>query len=219
MKMDSLIRRGLSLAVVALGLGLAGAAHAHDSRDRYPDNPSRLRILAGPHFGIGGTLEGDNDSPFDGKLDLAPTFGGQVGVDAVVYRYFAIGGEVRASAFNTEDADRLDVDRSVLIDIDAKPRLRIPFVHERMEIYFTTPVGLTIPVLSDDIARDDRVDGKIGWNLGIGGGLTFFITPRFGLNLEPMYVMRWFGVETRAGREVDLKMQQFTLFANAVFAI
>jgi hypothetical protein len=222
MQMKSLIQRGLSLAVVVLGLGSAGVAQAHDRYDRHdhhPDTPSRLRLLAGAHFGIGGTLEGDNDSPLDGKLDLAPTYGGHVGVDAVVFRFFAIGGEVRASAFNTEDADERDIDRSVLVDIDAKPRLRIPFVHERLELYFSTPIGLTVPILSEELAPNDRVDGKVGWNLGIGGGLTFFFTRRIGLNLEPMYVMRWFGIETPGGRDVDLKMQQFTLFTNVVLAI
>lgn len=218
MKIDSPLRRGLGLALLALGLGMTSAAQAHDRYD-HPAAPSRLRILAGAHFGIAGTLEGDNDSPFDGQLDLATTYGGHAGVDAVVFRFFAIGGEVRASAFNTEEAERRDVDRSFLVDIDAKPRLRIPFVHDRLELYFSTPVGLTIPVLSDDIAPDDRVDGKVGWNLGIGGGLTFFFTRHFGLNLEPMYVMRWFGVEGPAGRDVDLKMRQFTLFTNAVLAI
>ncbi|HEX6244353.1 MAG TPA: hypothetical protein VFZ61_25725 [Polyangiales bacterium] len=174
--------------------------------------------MGGAHFGIGGTMEGDR-IPFDGEYDLAPTYGGHVGVDAVVFRFFAIGGEVRASAFNTEDAEDRDIDRSFLVDLDVKPRLRIPFVNQRFELYFSTPVGLTIPVLSEEIAPDDRVDGKVGWNLGIGGGMTFFITRHFGLNLEPMYVMRWFGVEGPAGTELDLSMRQFTLFTNAVIAL
>lgn len=196
--------------------GLGSPARA--DRDDGPRTPSRLRILGGAHFGIGGTMEGDR-IPFDGEYDLAPTYGGHVGVDAVVFRFFAIGGEVRASAFNTEDAEDRDIDRSFLVDLDVKPRLRIPFVNQRFELYFSTPVGLTIPVLSEEIAPDDRVDGKVGWNLGIGGGMTFFITRHFGLNLEPMYVMRWFGVEGPAGTELDLSMRQFTLFTNAVIAL
>jgi hypothetical protein len=205
----------LLFTVLAVSLGLASSARA-DRADRL-DTPGRLRLLGGAHFGIGGTLEGDR-SPFNGEYDLATTYGGHLGVDAVVFRFFAIGGEVRASAINTEEAEARNIDRSVLIDLDVKPRLRIPFVRERFELYFSTPVGLTIPVLSDDIALDGRVDGQVGWNLGIGGGMTFFITRHFGLNLEPMYVMRWFGVEGPGGTEVDLKMRQFTLFTNAVFA-
>lgn len=203
------------MAVTALCWSLGGVARA--DRDD-PRAPSRLRLLGGAHFGIGGTIEGDRP-PFDGEVDLATTYGGHVGVDAVVFRFFAIGGEVRAAAFNTEDAEERNVDRSFLVDLDVKPRLRIPFVHERFELYFSTPVGLTIPVLSDDISADGRVDGKVGWNLGIGGGMTFFITHHFGLNLEPMYVMRWFGVEGPAGTELDLSMRQFTLFTNAVIAL
>jgi hypothetical protein len=208
----------LLLTALLACLGVTGVAHA-DRYNREPAAPSRLRLLGGVHFGIGGTLEGDNDSPFDGSLDLATTYGGHLGVDAVVFRFFAIGGEARFSAFNTEDAEARNIDRSFLVDLDVKPRLRIPFVHERFELYFSTPVGLTIPILADEIAADGRVDGKVGWNLGIGGGMTFFITRHFGINLEPMYVMRWFGVEGPAGSEVDLKMRQFTLFTNAVLAI
>jgi hypothetical protein len=203
------------MAVTALCWSLGGQAQA-DRDDRRA--PSRLRLLGGVHFGIGGTIEGDRP-PFDGEADLATTYGGHVGVDAVVFRFFAIGGEVRAAAFNTEDAEDRGVDRSFLVDLDVKPRLRIPFVHERFELYFSTPVGLTIPVLSDDISADGRVDGKVGWNLGIGGGMTFFITHHFGLNLEPMYVMRWFGVEGPGGTKLDLSMRQFTLFTNAVIAL
>ena len=200
------------LVTFATCLGSASSARA----DRY-DPPGRLRLLGGAHFGIGGSLEGDR-FPFDGEYDLATTYGGHVGVDAVVFRFFAIGGEVRAAAFNTEEAERRNIDRSFLVDIDVKPRLRIPFARQRFELYFSTPVGLTIPVLSDDISADGRVDGKPGWNLGLGGGMTFFFTEHFGLNLEPMYVMRWFGVEGPGGTELDLKMRQFTLFTNAVIA-
>lgn len=215
-----------SLSMVAAAfltcLAAANSASAHPWRHRHHDDhplaPSRLRLTGGAHFGIAGEIEGDNDSPFDGKLDLATTFGGQLGVDAVVFRFFAIGGEVRVAGFNTEEAERRGIDRSLLVDLDVKPRLRIPLVNQRLEFYFSTPVGLTVPILSDEFAPDDRVDGKPGWNLGVGGGMTFFVTRHFGLNVEPMYVMRWFGIDGPGG-DVDLRMRQFTLFTNAVFAI
>ena len=205
------------IAATALCWGLGSPARA-DRDDDDPRAPSKLRLLGGPHFGIGGSIEGDR-IPFDGEYDLDTTFGGQLGVDAVVFRFFAIGGEVRAAGFNTEEAQKRGIDRSLLVDIDVKPRARIPFANQRFERYFSTPVGLTIPVLSDEIAPNDSVDGQVGWNLGIGGGMTFFVTRHFGLNLEPMYVMRWFGVEGPAGTELDLTMRQFTLFTNVVFAL
>jgi hypothetical protein len=176
--------------------------------------------LGGAHFGIAGDLKPDRDGgPFDNGADLATTYGGHFGVDAVVFRFFAIGGEARFSAFNTEDADARGIHRSFLLDFDVKPRLRFAFARERMEFYFSTPLGLTVPILSSDIDANGRIDGKPGFNLGVGGGFTFFITQHFGLNVEPMYVMRWFGVEGPGGNDIDLLMRQFTLFTNAVIAL
>jgi len=191
-------------------------------RDRDRDAPPRLRLYGGVGIGFGGELEVDGPGPFDAipDQDLTTSIGGQVGVDAVVLSLLALGGEVRIVGWNTEDFDDNDVDRSKLVDIDFKPRLRFPLVNDRLEIYGALPIGLTIPILADDFAGDanEGVDGTVGWNLGVGGGMTFFVTPRFGLNVEPMYVMRWFGAEG-GGQDADLTMKQFTLFVNAVIAI
>jgi hypothetical protein len=216
------LRGLLVLSVLIATQAFSGHALAWDRyhRSGEPARPSRLRLLAGAHFGIAGELEPvDDDTVFGGPQDLATTYGGHFGVDAVIFRFFAMGGEARFSAFNTEDAEARNIDRSFLLEFDAKPRLRIPLARERMEFYFSTPLGLTIPILSDDINANGRIDGKPGFNLGIGGGFTFFITHRFGLNIEPMYVMRWFAVDRAGGGDVDLRMRQFTLFTNAVIAL
>jgi hypothetical protein len=219
MRMTARVIRGLLVlaTLVAAHSLLPDSARAWDRYNR--DRPSHLRLLAGAHFGIAGELEPDrDDSPFD-DADLATTYGGHFGVDAVVFRFFAIGGEARFSAFNTENAEARDVRRSFLLEFDVKPRLRLAVARERVEFYFTTPLGLTMPILSRDINADGRLDGKPGFNMGIGGGFTFFFTERFGLNVEPMYVMRWFEVEAPNGVDIELRMRQFTLFTNAVIAL
>lgn len=223
MRITAYVVRGLVvLGVLLAAQSIEGRALAWDRYHRHgdPARPSHLRLLGGAHFGLAGELEPDRDNgPFSNGADLATTYGGHFGVDAVVFRFFAIGGEARFSAFNTEDAEARNIDRSFLLDFDVKPRLRFAFARERMEFYFSTPLGLTVPILSHDIDADGRIDGKPGFNLGVGGGFTFFITHRFGLNVEPMYVMRWFGVEGPGGSDIDLQMRQFTLFTNAVIAL
>lgn len=217
------VMHGLALLIVLIATqALPQQARAWDRYHRHgePARPSRLRLLAGAHFGIAGDLKpADDNTRWDQGADLATTYGGHFGVDAVVFRFFAIGGEARFSAFNTEDWDARGYDRSFLLEFDAKPRLRIPIARERMEFYFSTPLGLTVPILSNDINANGRVDGKPGFNLGIGGGFTFFITEHFGLNVEPMYVMRWFAIERPGGDDAKLEMRQFTLFTNAVMAL
>lgn len=216
------IALGTTALLACSGLSAQAEAQYRDrDRDGDRDAPRDLRLYGGVGIGFGGELEIDGAGPLDLKSDLTTSIGGQFGVDAVVLSLLALGGEVRIVGWNTEVADNAGADRSKLIDVDFKPRLRFPLVNDRLEVYGALPIGLTIPLLADDIGGDanEGLDGTVGWNLGVGGGMTFFVTPRFGLNVEPMYVMRWFGVEGQGGGDADVTMKQFTLFANAVIAI
>jgi hypothetical protein len=219
------------LFALALCISLTqSSARAQHDESRHP-----LRLYLGPGFGFGGESETDAEVAvgaggigfgleLDGEEDLITTLGAQFGAEYVLHRYFALGGEFRFSATNTEGGDDADFDRSMLYDIDLKPRVRYPLASVPLELYFTLPVGLTIPRLSDDLSDrlDDRLDENIGWNLGIGAGLTYFLTSRIGINLEPMWLMHWFSVEARApliSSDVDFRLRQFRLFANLVIAL
>ena len=96
---------------------------------------------------------------------------------------------------------------SKLIDLNFKPRLRLPLTNAPIELYATTPIGLTIPRIRD---VDSAPDGSTGWNVGAGAGLNLFLTDDFGLNAEPMWIMHDFG---------DYRLKQFSLFLNAVLAL
>ena len=95
--------------------------------------------------------------------------------------------------------------RSRFIDLDAKPRLRLP-ISRSSELYATVPIGLTLPRFDDDAFPE-----KAGWNIGVGAGYTHFITRRFGLNLEPIFTFHFF--------DNDVTAKQFHLLLNAVLAI
>jgi hypothetical protein len=185
-----------------------GASSRAEARDYDYDGVDPTRLYGGLWLGFGGDAEFDGDRQFAG--DLETTLGGQFGVDVVVARYFSLGGEARIGASRWVRTG----DRTKLIDLAFKPRLRFPIRRTPLELYFAVPVGVTIPRLAD--GGPPGVDGKVGWNLGVGGGLNFWITESFGLNVEPMWLVHRFGTDGPGNPDYTLK--QFALFLNAAVA-
>jgi hypothetical protein len=214
----------VTLLICAAALTLLQTSSRAAADDWDDDDIDDVRIYGGLGLGFGGTAEIDANGPFGlgeagGEDDLVTSIGGQVGFDIPVMRYLSLGGEARLLTFNTDGFDDNDVDRSKLLDIDFKPRVRFPIHKTRLELYAALPVGITVPFLADDFGDDDNLDGKVGWNLGIGAGLNYWITRGFALNVEPMYVMHWFDLDGRAGSSADVALRQFTIFVNGVVAL
>jgi hypothetical protein len=181
-----------------------------------------LRIHAGMHFGFAGELDVDADQPLNiitsRDPDLKPTVGLHGGVDYVLMDYFALGGELRLSWWKPDDniAVGEDPDRSLFVDIDIKPRGFYAFSRFPLEVYGTLPLGLSIASLNDDIP----MDGGVGFNLGFGGGATYFLTSRFGLNMELLGVWHWFDGELELGDlDTDNRTAQMYWMFSGVFAI
>lgn len=193
------MHRHVRVLIAVAALSLFGAASRAAADDYDDDRIDPTRLYGGLWLGFGGDAEVDGDDNFAG--DLETTVGGQLGLDRVMSRYFSLGaearfGRVKWKAFNG----------SKLIDLDIKPRLRIP-LRAPIELYAAVPVGITIPRLRD---VDNAPDDSVGWNVGAGAGINFFITDDFGLNAEPMWLMHYFG---------DYRLKQFSLFLNAVLAL
>lgn len=182
----------------------ASPAAADDHTNLIPDT----RLYGGLWLGFGG--DADWDAPGANVGSLETTVGGQVGLEQVLARYFSLGAEVRFGSVKWKAADR-----SKLIDIDVKPRLRFPLRGTPLELYATVPVGLTIPRLAD--VDDGNLDGKVGWNWGVGAGLHVLLTDHFGLNVEPIWMQHHFKVDGLGSEDV-FKVKQFSLLANAVLA-
>jgi len=202
------MRRYLGLVCVAATLtvfGVSAPAQADRYDDDYDNDVDNVRIYGGLGLGFGGDLELD-DSP--GEADLGTSIGGQFGVDFLLARYFALGAETRISGFEYEGSNA----RSRFIDIVAKPRLRFP-LNRRTEVYGTVPIGLTIPRIEDRPGAD-ALGEKLGWNVGIGGGLTWFLGNSFGLNVEPIYLIHKFDSDSG-----NATAKQFAVLLNAVLAL
>ncbi|MDB4986732.1 MAG: hypothetical protein JWN04_1910 [Myxococcaceae bacterium] len=206
------MRRHVQLFLCALALTYFGTSTAAlaDGRWARDDHYDPTRIYGGVWLGFGGTVDVDHVGQVG---NLGKTIGGQGGVDVVVARYLSLGGEVRVGGFRVGHFD----DRNRLIDLDFKPRLRLPIDGTPLELYLTVPVGLTIPRLSD-INGGTHLHENVGWNLGVGGGLNAFITHNFALNVEPIWLVHRFGIDGTDGNG-HVKIQQFAIMLNAVLAI
>lgn len=203
------------VSVVALGLTQRAAADEHYDH-------GTVHLYGGLGLGFGGKAKIDASGPFgffatQSSDDLTTSIGGQVGVDVPVLHYLSLGGEARLLGFNTKTLDDRNVDRSKLLDLDFKPRLRLPL--RQLELYFTVPVGLTVPFLANDFGDNLQSDAKVGWNLGVGGGVNWWLARGFALNAEPMFVIHKFRVDGDNGGNADITLKQFTLFLNAVLAL
>lgn len=201
------MRKPVWMLICAAALSIFGATS--EAAADYDDNDvDDTRIYGGLWLGFGGDAEFDENNV---DADLGGTLGGQFGFDIVTARYFSLGGEARIGAAKFQDTG----DRSKIIDLDFKPRLRLPLYRLPIELYAALPVGLTIPRLAD-FANDTNLDGKVGWNIGAAVGANWFITDSFGLNVEPAWLMHRFKVD---GANNDFTLKQFALFINAVIAL
>jgi hypothetical protein len=201
------------MGLIAVSAGLAvGQASAAKADEREGGRVDAHRVYGGLWLGFGGDATWDGDGDFAG--DLKTTVGGQAGFDIVATRHFTLGGEARFGAVKWKVNDR-----TKLVDLDFKPRLRFPLRGAPIEFYAAVPVGMTVPRLADfEDPGDGPHDEKVGWNLGAGGGMNVFLTEDFGLNVEPMWLMHKFKV-TGGPNDAEFTLKQFALFLNAVIAL
>lgn len=196
----------LLLASASAAAQYPGYSYTYHQRD--------ARLYGGLWLGFAGELDAGRGDRLGlvGSRELTTSLGGQAGLEFVLLRHVAFGGEVRVGRFNTRGGDAADVDRSWLIDIDFKPRFRVVPPRLPLDIYATLPIGMTIARFAKQLPDYDE---KLGWNIGAGAGLTVFVTHSIGLNVEPIWLMHRFKVETPSGN-VPVTLQQFSLLLNAV---
>lgn len=181
-----------------------------------------LRFYGGFRIGFGGEVENDPDGGTSSDDDLLATPGLQLGADYVLMDYFAAGAELRFGWTNSDFRDDNDVGRDLFVDIDVKPRGRYQLSNIPLEVYATLPLGLTLIATNDDtedLTGGNELSQGPGFNLGIGGGATYFFSDHLGVNAEMAYLLYWWGAEVDNGGESDLSAGQFTLFFNAVYAL
>lgn len=190
-------------AALVCALLLAGTSRSA-SADGFQGTAYResTRLYGGLWLGFGGQTQLDGVQAGD---DFKRILGGQFGLDVIGPRHFSLGAEFRIGAARWKVGDS-----TKLIDMAIKPRLRLPMEGTPLEFYLTVPVGLTLPRINDNSAGE----GRVGWNLGAGGGVELFLAEGFALNVEPLWLKHSFQVDGDIGSTVVIK--QFALFVNAV---
>lgn len=171
------------------------------------NRPGPLRFYGGFSVAVRGERKEKNVTD---SRNLDPTVGLQGGVDYVVMDYFAIGGETRFLWTKPDE----QAGRDFLWDLVVKPRGRYELKNKPIEIYGTLPIGLTVPGL-DGSARE----GKVGFTVGMLGGVNWFFTENFGVNAEAGWIFHRFGEKTPT-HDTTYKMNQFLLLCpNFVYAL
>lgn len=172
-----------------------------------PSKPRGFRLYFGGLLGFGGSQDFTFDVTRDDGASVAPevgasqkvTYGFDVGATFFAIPFFDLGAEVRLSWAQAGDYDDnelgvagpADSGRTLLVDIDAKPRIRLDLMQGRVELYLAVPVGLTIP----SRPKEDDLDTSLGWNIGVGPGANFFLSNHVGLNLEFMFLFHSYSAE------------------------
>jgi hypothetical protein len=185
--------------------------------------PSKWRVLVGFHFGFAGKLVVDPAAGFqlvnENPPGLEPTMGLQASFDYLLMKYFSLGAELRLGWWkpkgNITLTSQSDPDRSLFVDVDIKPRGRFAFANIPLELYGTMPLGLSGAAVDDTLP----LDGGPGFNLGIGAGAIYFLTPRFGFCTELLGVWHWFDGKLAVGTDTDNRAAQLYWMLNLVFAI
>jgi hypothetical protein len=172
-----------------------------------------LRVYGGIHFGGGGNLRGKINGHSD-SIGMKGLFGGQFGGEYELHKYVLLGAEMR---FTTTKADHAD-DRTFLWDIfSIKPKGRYMFSSIPLEVYGTTPFGLSL------VAPHNNLDTKVNAHFGLGGGATYFFTDKMGVNAEILGMWHWFRekVPSFAGSDdhIRYRIGQFYMFLNFVYAL
>ena len=190
------------------------------------EKPGSFRLYLGGLIGFSGNqsaqLKIAGESEGSGDNNLAVSYGFDVGARFFAVRLFDLGAELRLGWIKPA-ADETVYERSLLVDIAVKPRLRFDFAQGRGEFYLAAPVGLTIPSLPEGVS------GSVGWNVGAGAGVTYFVSKNVGLNLEAMMLFHGYGAKgdeeeyipdsgTYEEVSATLFLWQPTVFLNLVIA-
>lgn len=200
------VTRALSGLICALALLVPMSASAADND----------KLFIGASTGLGGEFEGDFDTDvpfgildFDIDDDMETSWGGFLHYESPVHRHFAIGGRLGFLGFNTEGRADEDWSRNWAINADIAPKLRFPISGVPIELYATTPVGLSVLFASSDWEDEDvEFDPGVSWNLSILGGASFLITDEIGVFAEGGWMLQnvnWNGETSDGAVNIDLE--------------
>lgn len=186
---------------------------------------SKLKI--GPLLGLGGEFDGDAEVDLGGVSfgddiageDMRNTVGGLINYDTPVHKYLAFGGRFMFASFIDDARADEDWARNWFFNFDVAPRLRYGLAQMPLEVYVTTPVGLSLQTAGEDWEDEGGVefDTGVSWNLSVLLGADYLFTDDIGAFVEAGWMLQnvdWEGQTTGAFTSdvtVDGSFSQFAL--------
>jgi hypothetical protein len=182
-----------------------------------------LQLYAGGRLGLGGHKTETEDYR---ERNMKATPGAQAGLEWLL-PYSSVGAEVRVGAFLDEAEAEHNDERTLLIDIDFKPRIRYPLSRKSLEFYLALPIGPSFNRISRRKrdryeASGDRISADVGFNLSPELGFTYFSKHRLGVSTGVAYSFYWYALDAVNDDMIfraEHQIRQVTLFINLLWAL
>jgi hypothetical protein len=168
------------------------------------------------HLGFGGTVEQGG-----AESDLTTTLGMNIRGDIPIVEYLLIGPLFQFGAWEPDAGPG----HGYYLDIDLYLRGRYPVELESIALQFWAgvPIGLTISILGEDLARTGTMEElggvAVGWNVGVLVGGAVHFTKKFGMFAEVGWVQHKMSHdrEFQSG-DVGIRLSQTNLNIGFIFA-
>jgi Outer membrane protein beta-barrel domain len=203
----------------------ANSAHAHQSPldDSY--------FAAKLSLGFGGKGSAHASTPigsWSAESDLEPSFGAGLQYMVPLHRYFALGGLLGFSSWQSKSGSDAKADRSTTLDLAVVPQAKFGLARD-LELYISVPLGLTLDFWNAADAvlvtfpggdAELKADPAVGFMVSALLGLRWLLTDHIGLFTEVGYTHRSFthtikpsvtvlGNSAAASFDVDIALGQF----------
>lgn len=179
---------GASTPAPAEGAGFQGdPSEQHEVKEEPRTGRGNLSVFLGPRIGVGG---GFRTKGTDVVQMARVTPGMQLGVDYVLWRYFALGAESRLDWAALTDQN--GGSKIFFWSLMAKPRVRYQLKSQPMEVYLAVPGGLSV---SNPAASN--LKGKPSGMVGIYAGASYFFGDHWALNAELGWTWQWLRIDAK----------------------
>ena len=218
MTLTETLYRPILATLLALTISVAAYTPNADAKRRSYAGDAKFSL--GLQLGLGGEGLPEDDAPGEyAEQDMEPTVGLALSGTYPLHRYFHIGLGLGLEWWQVEAGDDAKFDRNLAIDIVALLKIRLPMLRDKLEIYLTAPIGVSISALSDDYERYIGVDGGVGVAFGLRAGLGYTFYDALGAYFEIGWTGKHHGHEfTGTSNDFSFTFHQFAMNLGVNYA-